>query len=44
MTHDFHATIPHLLGYERERLTYRRGGRDYRPTDVAGNVVRAILS
>jgi Protein of unknown function (DUF1501) len=43
-THDFHATILHLLGFDHERLTYRHGGRDYRLTDVKGNVVRAILS
>jgi hypothetical protein len=43
-THDFHATILHLLGFDHERLTYRHGGRDFRLTDVAGHVVRAILS
>jgi hypothetical protein len=43
-THDFHATILHLLGFDHERLTYRHGGRDFRLTDVKGNVVRAILS
>ena len=42
--HDFHATIMHLLGIDHERLTYRHGGRDYRLTDVHGNVVRDILS
>ena len=42
--HDLHATILHLLGLDHERLTYRFGGRDYRLTDVHGNVVRAILS
>ncbi|MFM7100714.1 MAG: DUF1501 domain-containing protein [Verrucomicrobiota bacterium] len=42
--HDFHATILHLLGLDHERLTFRHGGRDYRLTDVHGNVVRALFS
>jgi hypothetical protein len=42
--HDFHATILHLLGIDHERLTYRFSGRDYRLTDVAGNVVKEILA
>jgi len=42
--HDFHATLLHLLGIDHERLTFRHGGRDYRLTDVHGNVVRALLS
>jgi len=42
--HDFHATILHLLGLDHERLTYRHNGRDYRLTDVAGNVVKGILA
>ena len=41
---DFHATILHLMGFDHERLTYRHAGRDYRLTDVAGNVVRDVLS
>ena len=41
--HDFHATILHLLGIDHTRLTYRHGGRDYRLTDVHGNVVKDIL-
>ena len=41
---DLHATILHCLGIDHERLTYRFGGRDFRLTDVAGDVVRAILS
>lgn len=40
--HDLHATILHLLGLDHKRLTYRAGGRDYRLTDVYGNVVNAI--
>lgn len=42
--HDFHATILHLLGMDHERLTFRHGGRDYRLTDVHGNVVQALLA
>jgi hypothetical protein len=41
--HDLHATILHLLGFDHTRLTYRYGGRDYRLTDVHGNVVSGIL-
>ena len=41
--HDWHATILHLLGLDHERLTYRHAGRDYRLTDVHGNVVHDIL-
>ncbi|MFN3484883.1 MAG: DUF1501 domain-containing protein, partial [Planctomycetota bacterium] len=42
--HDFHATILHLLGMDHTRLTYRHAGRDFRLTDVHGNVVRGILA
>ena len=42
--HDFHATILHLMGLDHERLTYRHNGRDYRLTDVAGNVVKGVLA
>jgi Protein of unknown function (DUF1501) len=42
--HDLHATILHLLGFDHTRLTYRYAGRDYRLTDVHGNVVREILA
>lgn len=41
--HDLHATILHLLGIDHERLTYRYSGRDFRLTDVHGEVVRDIL-
>ena len=41
---DFHATLLHLLGIDHERMTYRFQGRDYRLTDVAGNVVKAIIA
>jgi hypothetical protein len=40
---DFHATLLHLLGFNHEKLTYRYNGRDFRLTDVAGQVVRAIV-
>jgi hypothetical protein len=42
--HDFHATILHLLGLNHEKLTFRHAGRDFRLTDVAGNVVRGVLA
>ncbi len=42
--HDFHATILHLMGLDHRRLTYRHSGRDYRLTDVHGNVVRELLA
>ena len=42
--HDFHATILHLLGMDHTRLTYRYAGRDFRLTDVAGEVVKGVLS
>jgi len=42
--HDFHATILHLLGINHEKLTYRHAGRDYRLTDVHGNVVSDVLA
>ncbi|MGV3531838.1 MAG: DUF1501 domain-containing protein [Chthoniobacteraceae bacterium] len=42
--HDLHATVLHLMGMDHERLTYRHGGRDYRLTDVHGNVVKALLA
>ena len=42
--HDFHATLLALLGIDHEKLTYRYSGRDFRLTDVAGNVHRGIFS
>ena len=41
---DLHATILHQLGLDHEQLTYRFTGRDYRLTDVSGDVVRALLA
>jgi hypothetical protein len=43
-THDLHATILHLLGLDHERLTYRYAGRDFRLTDVAGEVAKDIIA
>jgi hypothetical protein len=42
--HDLHATLLHLLGIDHTKLTYRYSGRDFRLTDVAGNVVRDIIA
>jgi hypothetical protein len=42
--HDLQATVLHLMGLEHTRLTYRFQGRDFRLTDVHGNVVREILA
>lgn len=41
--HDLHATMLHLLGIDHTRLTYRHQGRDYRLTDVFGNVIKDII-
>jgi hypothetical protein len=42
--HDLHATVLHLLGLDHERLTYRYSGRDFRLTDVHGNVAKKIMA
>ena len=42
--HDLHATILHLLGFDHTKLTYRYAGRDFRLTDVSGEVIRDILA
>jgi hypothetical protein len=42
--HDVNATLLHLLGFDHERLTYRFQGRDFRLTDVHGEVVQAMLA
>src|SRR5580692_4635397 len=42
--HDLHATILYLLGIDHTKLTYRYSGRDYRLTDVAGNVIHDIIA
>ncbi len=42
--HDFQATVLHLLGVDHKRLTYRFQGRDFRLTDISGNVVQKLLA
>jgi len=42
--HDLHATLMHLLGFDHTKLTYRFQGRDYRLTDVHGQVVKEMLA
>ena len=42
--HDLHATMLHLMGFDHEKLTFRQAGRDFRLTDVSGEVVKGILA
>ena len=42
--HDLHATMLHLIGLDHTQLTYRYSGRDFRLTDVAGNLVNEIIA
>jgi hypothetical protein len=42
--HDLNATILHLMGVEHTRLTYRHQGRDFRLTDIHGEVVKKLLA
>ena len=42
--HDLHATMLHLLGFDHQKLTYRYAGRDFRLTDVSGEVAKEILA
>jgi len=42
--HDLHATILHLLGFDHTKLTYRFQGRDFRLTDVHGEIVHKLLA
>jgi uncharacterized protein (DUF1501 family) len=42
--HELHATLLHVLGVDHERLTYRYAGRDFRLTDVHGEVIGALLT
>jgi hypothetical protein len=42
--HDLHATVLRLLGFDHEKLTYRYAGRDFRLTDVHGNVVKEVIA
>lgn len=43
-TNDWHATVLHLLGLNHEQLTFNHAGRDFRLTDVSGEVIREILT
>ena len=43
-THDLHATVLYLMGIDHEKLTYKYSGRDFRLTDVAGNVIHDIIA
>ena len=42
--HDLHATVMHSVGFNHEKLTFRHQGRDFRLTDIAGNVVPKLLA
>jgi len=42
--HDWNATILHLMGVDHKRLTFRHQGRDFRLTDIAGELVKPILA
>jgi hypothetical protein len=42
--HDLHATMLHLLGFDHEHLTYRYAGRDFRLTDVFGQVISDVIA
>ena len=42
--HDLHATLLHLLGFDHTKLTYRFQGRDFRLTDVHGQVVKGLIA
>jgi hypothetical protein len=42
--HDLHATILALMGVDHTRLTYKFQGRNFRLTDVAGNIVQAVMA
>ena len=43
-THDFHATLLHLLGFDHEKLTFLHNGRRYRLTDVSGKVIKPVVA
>jgi hypothetical protein len=42
--HDLHATMLHLMGIDHTKLTYRFQGRDFRLTDVEGNIVQKLIA
>ena len=43
-THDLNATMLHMLGIDHKRLTYRHAGRDFRLTDVHGQVIQDVIA
>ena len=43
-THDWHATLLHLMGLNHKELTYKHAGRDFRLTDVAGKVAQEVFA
>ena len=42
--HDLHATLLHLMGIDHQRLTYRYAGRDFRLTDIYGEVIHDLIA
>ena len=42
--HDLHATMLHLMGVDHKQLTYRFQGRDFRLTDVPGEIIKGVLA
>jgi hypothetical protein len=42
--HDLHATVLHLMGLDHKRLTYRYSGRDFRLTDVHGEIMTGVIA
>lgn len=42
--HDLHATMLHLMGLDHTKLTYRYAGRDFRLTDIHGNIVQDVIA
>ena len=42
--HDLHATLLHLMGIDHQRLTYRYAGRDFRLTDIYGDVIHDLIA
>ena len=42
--HDLHATLLHLIGIDHKRFTYRFEGRDYRLTDISGELVKPLIA
>jgi hypothetical protein len=42
--HDLHATLLKLLGVDHKKMTFRHEGRDYRLTDIAGNIIEPLMA